>query len=183
MTPAQKKLVEMLDAHVPLDATEDAHRRTIRDFVAREERAFDRRTLPRHVTGSAFIVDPRRKMVLLHHHRKLDKWLQMGGHDDGACDAAVTALREAHEESGLTALRLAGGILDVDVHDIPARKDEPAHQHLDVRFLVVFDGDEVPRRAEAESHALQWFPLDGLAAVMNEPGAQRVARRLLRGVR
>jgi len=178
MTHAQTRLLALLDAHVPLDAAEAAHLAAIHAFVASEPQCFSRATLPGHITGSAFVVDERRGLVLLHHHRKLDRWLQLGGHDDGACDAAATALREAREESGLTSLTLVPSILDVDVHDIPAWGTEPGHQHLDVRFLVHGDGGELPVQS-GESHALQWFPVTELTARMGEPGAARVARRLM----
>jgi len=39
--------------------------------------------------------------VLLIHHRKLDKWLPLGGHIELDADPEIAALREAKEESGL----------------------------------------------------------------------------------
>jgi 8-oxo-dGTP pyrophosphatase MutT (NUDIX family) len=39
--------------------------------------------------------------VLLIHHRKLDKWLPLGGHIEPDEDPEQAALREAKEESGL----------------------------------------------------------------------------------
>jgi len=39
--------------------------------------------------------------VLLVHHRKLDKWLPLGGHVELDEDPEIAALREAKEESGL----------------------------------------------------------------------------------
>lgn len=178
MNPWQQAVVTLLDAHVPLDAEEAAHREHIRAFALREPRCFHRSTLPGHITGSAFVVDAEGKRILLHHHRKLDRWLQMGGHDAGEQDAAATAVREAHEESGLTRLSMQPGVLDVDVHTIPARKDEPAHDHLDIRFLVLADPSEELTMDVAESHALRWFPLEEGVARMNEAGARRVLQRL-----
>src|SRR4051812_45048908 len=98
MTPHQAQLLALLDAHAPADAIEAGHLQAIRDLVARDAACFLRTTyLPGHITGSAFIVDPARRVLLLHHHRKLDRWLQLGGHDDGERDAAATAHREARE--------------------------------------------------------------------------------------
>jgi len=64
-----------------------------------------RSCLPGHVTGSAWIVSPDRSQTLLTLHRKLGKWLQLGGHADGDPNLLAVAMREAVEESGLRSLR------------------------------------------------------------------------------
>ncbi|MEW5851144.1 MAG: NUDIX hydrolase [Myxococcota bacterium] len=170
----------LLRAHRAIDDVEQRHLEHILRFASVEPACFHRTTLPGHITGSAFIYDPATDSLLLHHHRKLDRWLQMGGHDDGEQDAAATAFREAREESGLNRLRLAEPVqvLDVDVHLIPARKDEPAHDHLDVRFLVLGDSTEPLSRDDVESKDLRWFPLEEAARQMGEPGALRVVKKI-----
>jgi len=50
-------------------------------------------------TVAIFVVF--QKKVLLIHHRKLDKWLPLGGHVELDEDPEQAALREAKEESGL----------------------------------------------------------------------------------
>src|SRR5258707_334660 len=50
-------------------------------------------------TVAIFVVEGKR--VLLIHHRKLDKWLPLGGHVELDEDPEQAALREAQEESGL----------------------------------------------------------------------------------
>jgi 8-oxo-dGTP pyrophosphatase MutT (NUDIX family) len=134
-------LIASLRDHRPADDAEASDLEAIRAFVARHSSPFDRRILEGHLTGSAVIVSSEGDRVLLLHHKKLDRWLQPGGHGDpGESTGEAVALREAFEETGLGGLALhptAPRPLDVDVHDIPARKDEPAHQHLDLRYLVV----------------------------------------------
>ena len=176
----QQKLLSLLQRHTPADGLELAHLEHVRTFVQYEPACFSRQTARGHITGSAFIVDRATGALLLHHHRKLDKWLQMGGHDNGEQDAAQTALRESIEESGLSRLQLEPSVLDVDVHAIPARKDEPAHLHLDVRFLVWGDRAEPLRRDDAESLDLRWFELADVTQQMNEAGALRVVEKLKR---
>lgn len=115
---------------------------------------------------------------MLTHHRKLDRWLQLGGHADGDGDLAAVALREAEEESGMSGLTLQGGVFDLDRHLIPARGDEPAHWHYDVRF-VVRASDEVFQVSE-ESHSLAWKSIAGIAADDNaDESMRRMARRWL----
>ena len=110
-------------------------------FVDRHPDPFDRGIVEGHLTGSAVVVSATGDQVLLLHHRKLRRWLQPGGHAEaGERSGETVALREAREETGIEGLTLhpsAPRPLDVDVHPIPARGDEPAHRHLDLRYLVV----------------------------------------------
>ena len=73
------------------------------------ERSGYRDHLPGHFTGAALIVDPTGERVLLTHHRKLKKWLQLGGHADGDWDLSRVALKEGQEESGLNKLSFIPG--------------------------------------------------------------------------
>jgi 8-oxo-dGTP pyrophosphatase MutT (NUDIX family) len=115
-----------------------------------------------HFTGSAVVSDGTR--VALVHHRKLGRWLQPGGHAEDADgdDLLATALREAAEETGCPVAPhpTAPRPLDVDVHPIPSRGTEPAHLHLDVRFLVLTDRPGALGGDAAESSEVRWFEFD-----------------------
>ncbi len=143
----RQPLLQLLYQHQPTDPLEQAMTQATIAFVAQHPDCFDRSLLIGHITGSAWIVSPDRQQTLLIHHRKLDRWLQPGGHADGDPDVAAVALREAQEETGLTSLRLVNpvgathpeqevAIFDVDIHPIPARADVPEHLHYDIRFLL-----------------------------------------------
>lgn len=135
--------------------------------------------VPGHITGSAFIVSPKDELVLLHHHRRLDRWLQMGGHSDGELDASEIARREGTEESGLCDLEfLDPAILDLDIHQIPAARGEPAHEHFDVRYALFTRNPDSIFRQEAESNELMWFSFEEAIEKMKEPGAERAIARL-----
>lgn len=134
---------------------------------------------PGHFTGSAFVVSADGKRTLLMHHRKLDRWLQPGGHADGDGDLRAVALREAVEETGLGDLVADPVVFDLDRHWIPERKGEPGHWHYDVRFVVRATGDETPV-ANAESNALRWWAVADLAGDASlDPSLRRMARRWL----
>jgi 8-oxo-dGTP pyrophosphatase MutT (NUDIX family) len=118
---------------------------------------------------------------LLTHHRKLGRWLQLGGHSDGESDPRQVALREAREESGLARFHFLPQAddplpLDLDVHPIPAHGGEPAHLHLDVRFLLVAEAGQV-LRVSAESKELRWFERGRLADQVDEESLLRLERR------
>lgn len=120
--------------------------------------AFSRERLAGHFTASAWLVSQDGQRVLLTHHRKLQRWLQLGGHADGDADLAAVALREAEEESGLDGLRLEGDVFDLDRHWIPERGEEPGHWHYDVRYVIRAGAVEAFTLSE-ESLALAWVEI------------------------
>ena len=139
---------------------------------------FTRERLAGHFTGSAWLVSADGLRVLLTHHRKLQRWLQLGGHADGDHDLAAVALREAEEESGLLGLTLASAdIFDLDRHWIPERKDVPGHWHYDVRYVVVAGSNEEFVVSE-ESLELAWRSIAEIANDQDE-SLRRMANRWL----
>ena len=170
-------LAEALRRHSPADEKEARDRDHILAFVLRHELPFDRAILEGHLTGSAVTVSSDGTRVLLLHHRKLDRWLQPGGHGDaGEASGEEVALREALEESGIRGLALhpaAPRPLDVDVHDIPARARESAHEHLDLRYLVVAPGGAVIAPDLTELHEIRWVPWDEVDALAPDHGLRR----------
>jgi 8-oxo-dGTP pyrophosphatase MutT (NUDIX family) len=182
LDPSRAALRAALLAHEPADAEEERDRAAMLALVEGEPACFARSTFaPGHFTGSVFVFSAADGRVLLHHHRRLGRWLQMGGHDEGESDPAATALREGREESGLPDLvLLSPAILDVDVHPIPAGKGEPDHSHFDVRYAAVTRSADAARADEAESLGLAWLPPAEAARRMGEPGARRALAKAAR---
>jgi 8-oxo-dGTP pyrophosphatase MutT (NUDIX family) len=177
LTPSEvgARLVATLEAHVPADD----HQAELRDRMVAFARAHAdalQRTCPEgHFTGSALVVDPARREVLVLFHTKLRRWLQPGGHADGVANLAVTARREATEETGIAGLEVVGPAVDLDIHEVRPPRERP-HLHLDVRHLVL-----APEGARAvgnhESEALRWVAPDELDALGADEGLRRLARR------
>lgn len=143
-------------------------------FLTGSPRVFERVHAHGHFTGSAWLVSADGKRVLLTHHRKLGRWLQLGGHADGDTDLARVALKEAGEESGLGDLVVDENIFDLDRHEIPARGEESAHWHYDVRFVVRAMGSE-DFKVSGESLALAWRSITDL---VNDAAADQSLRRM-----
>ncbi|MBU6248359.1 MAG: NUDIX hydrolase [Xanthomonadaceae bacterium] len=145
-------------------------------FLDSSREVFHRDHPPGHFTGSAWLVSGDGRRVLLTHHRKLGRWLQLGGHADGDSDLARVALREAGEESGLGDLAVEPAIFDLDRHWIPARGEDPGHWHYDVRYVVRATGSE-DFVVSPESLALAWRPI---ADLLDDPGTDVSLRRMAR---
>ncbi len=124
---------------------------------------YQRERLTGHITGSSWIVDEEREFALLTHHKKLNRWLQLGGHADGNENILDVAMKEAKEESGLHRIHaVSEKIFDIDLHAIPEKGDIPAHYHYDIRFLFMASKDE-NLVISSESKDLKWVALDDLA--------------------
>ncbi|OAR24710.1 NUDIX hydrolase [Streptomyces sp. ERV7] len=118
-----------------------------------------------HLTASALVIAPERGQVLLTLHRKLNMWLQMGGHCEPQ-DVSLTAaaLREATEESGVSGLTLLpGGPVRLDRHPIPS----PCNWHLDVQYAALAPAGAVEAISD-ESLDLRWFGYDEVAEVADD---------------
>lgn len=128
-----------------------------------------------HMTASAWIFNEQRGSALLLHHKKLNRWLQPGGHADGNENIISVATQEAEEETGLSKLKLfSETIFDLDIHLIPQHKNIAPHFHYDVRFLFLADKAE-PHNGNEESNDLKWIPMDEIQKIAgNEISLQRM---------
>ena len=164
------------------DAT--AHAERVAAFVARTTEPWSRATLAGHLTASAWVLDKTLTHVAMIHHRKLDKWLQPGGHiEETDVSWRDAAQREVTEEIGLTRFVSRADdaqLFDVDVHAIPERGDVPAHFHYDLRFLFVAgthaEHDVALQLNADEAHDCRWFALD---ALVNDPSLEASIRRMV----
>lgn len=147
----------LLEAYQAPDEQQASVRKRMLDFMAEHPgEAHKRSCLPGHLTGSALAVDREREKVLLTHHKKLGRWLQLGGHCDGDANLRGVSWREAHEESGILPVAIGSAPIDLDIHVIPARPGEPEHLHLDTRYLVELQPGASEVLSE-ESNSLGWF--------------------------
>ncbi|WP_370618341.1 NUDIX hydrolase [Mumia sp. Pv 4-285] len=143
------------------DAEQDALREDYLAHLRDRPDALQRTCLPHHLTASALIVSADGSQVLLTLHRKLQRWLQTGGHcEDGDVTVRGAALREATEESGIAGLDVDPEPLRLDRHSLVCGGRDDA-QHLDVQMLAVAATGAVPAISD-ESLDLAWFDVDAL---------------------
>jgi ADP-ribose pyrophosphatase YjhB (NUDIX family) len=169
-----------LGSYRAADTHETAHLARMRELCESVSQPCSRSTYaPGHFTASAFVLSPEQDALLLILHAKLDLWLQPGGHvEDEDASLLAAARREVREEVGLSELELLDAApLDVDIHDIPARKGEPGHQHFDVRFLFRALSRDI--RAGSDAKDARWVPL----AQLGEEGLVRSDESVMRAVR
>ncbi len=178
----------LLAAYAPADDVERAFKQRFVQLIESTAAPFDRHQFaPGHVTASAFILSPGGDALLLIRHPTLGRWLQPGGHvEPGDADVLAAARREAEEEVGLRELPLAAHasaareptLFDLDIHPIPARGDQPLHEHFDVRFL--FQAPTESFRCGHETKQGAWTPLTELETRMQSDSAARIRAKLRR---
>ena len=166
----------LLASWAPPDGDQKSVRDAILAFIDAHPLDAHLRARPEgHLTASALVLDASGERALLTFHKKLGRWLQLGGHCDGDANLPGAALREAREESGIDDLTIDPVPVDVDIHRIPPHKDEPEHLHLDTRFIAWAP----PGAREAisdESLELRWFTREESESLATDDSVRRLFR-------
>ena len=108
------------------------------------------------VSGSAWIFNPKNEKILLTHHKKMDKWVQPGGHAEKADlhNIQITAQRESIEESGVTDITLlTSDIFNINI-DLHTHTDTPYYLY-DFCFLFSTTQEKL-QPPHDESKQIKW---------------------------
>ena len=153
-----------LGAWTPDDEGQRALKHAFLAFLdARPDDACARECVPGHLTASALVLDAAGEHTLLTLHKRLKRWIQLGGHcEPGDPGLRAAALREATEESGIDGLTISAQPLHIDAHPVTCSLGVPT-RHLDVRYLVRAPAGAQPRISD-ESIDLRWWPLAAVPA-------------------
>ena len=147
-------------------------------FLQTDPNCFNRNNWNGHFTGSGWVVDETHEWYLMTHHRKLNLWLQLGGHADGNNNLLEVAINEIKEESGLTKLKtVSNKIFDLDIHSIPKYKDTPKHYHYDIRFLLKTERNKEKIVVSRESYDVQWVHKSKILQKNNEKSIKRMLEK------
>lgn len=172
-------LTKDLEKYIAINAEEEKKQQQILEFVKNNPNCFSRENLDGHITSSGFLFNYDLSKVLLTHHKKLDRWLQLGGHNDGNKNCLKVALKEAREESGIKKIKpLSKHITDVDVFDIPfyAPNNVKEHLHYDIRYFLITKNENFV--VSDESNELKWFTLNEFEKLaVNRPSLQRFLQK------
>ena len=174
----RNNILVKLDGYLKTFPAERENVEQMVSFIESHTDCFERSLSTGHITGSAWLMDENYARALLTHHRKLDRWLQPGGHADGQSDVLAVAMREAEEESGLREIEpVSDSLFDIDIHLIPARGNEAEHFHYDCRFLLRSVGSDQYSVSE-ESHDLAWIPLVDMSRYTTEVSITRMVDKV-----
>jgi 8-oxo-dGTP pyrophosphatase MutT (NUDIX family) len=171
---------QAISDYLPDDPRERGFRQRMLQLLEQDHPTSRASFRPGHLTASGFVLSPERDAVLLIFHKKLGIWVQPGGHiepSDVSLEGA--ARRELAEEVGLSLPENAAAtIFDLDIHSIPARKDEPEHEHFDVRYRFQSPTRELV--ASDEVAGVRWAELARIDQLTTDESVLRAVRKLSR---
>lgn len=171
----RQELIQLVEQY----PTNNQHKQQILAFLHENEDFWTKENSAGQITAACWVVNKERTKALMTHHKKLDKWLQIGGHLEAEDETIVNScIRELKEESGLTQFNLLQtAIFDLDVHSIPAfPKGVSAHIHYDIRMLFEADERETIQFDEEESNNIVWMKLADIEALNNESISRMVRK-------
>ena len=177
------KLYEELKKFRPADAAEaEAREVMLREIELQGERLLDREN-EAHFTSSAFIVNPARTKTLMVHHNLRNTWSWAGGHADGMHDTEANARKEMLEETGVSEVRLLGGIASLEVFHVPAhvKRGRPveAHRHLSVAYIYEVDESAELKVCPDENSSVEWLDVNLIAEPLFSDVDVKIYRKLL----
>lgn len=119
-----------------------------------------------HVCASVILIEPEEKKILLVHHKKLNKWVQPGGHIEEHEDPEQAAIREVKEETGLE-IELLGERFPTENDFIrPLGIQRTVKENGDVYISIIYPGIPVIRKLVElnweESNSIGWFTREEL---------------------
>jgi len=172
----KQDLIGDLSYYNSYNEIENNHLKEIISFVEANDDLFSRLNQKGHITVSAIVIDREYENVLLIWHNKLNRWLQPGGHVEPEIDDKITnaAIRELIEETNLGHDQfelMSDAPFDLDVHKIPARKNDPEHFHYDFRYLFKYIDKKI------DSAEYKWVPVDDIIN-LRESSLNRFAQKI-----
>lgn len=153
-------IIELIEEYAESTGDKETSKEFI-DFITNTQNPFSRNNGDNHITGSAWIVSNNMQFTLLTLHKKLNIWIQTGGHSEGESDPLKIAVREAEEETGLKLRMIERQIFSLDIHHIPAYEGTSSHKHYDITYIFTPLSDHNCKISN-ESLDLKWIDINEL---------------------
>ncbi len=183
------RYLDEVAAYVPQTPQEAGDKAMILDYLRRfPGDILTRENKIAHFTASGFVVNADCTKVLMAHHNLYRVWAWTGGHADGDPDLLAVALREVREETGVEHVRpLSPAAASLDILPVWGHVKRgqwvPAHQHLNVTYLLTADETDPLRYREGENTGVAWLPADRLLELTREWQMDGVYTKLLERAR
>lgn len=168
------KLIKQIENFKPYNQQETQDKAFILEALKEYDTIFFRKNKNLHMTASGWVTNPDHKKVLMIHHNIYNSWSWMGGHADGEKDLYEVALKEIHEESGVSNIKpITSDIFSLEVLTVDGHIKNgvyvSSHLHLNITYLFEADEcDELQVRPE-ENSDVRWFELNEAIQASTEP--------------
>lgn len=180
----RQDLINQLQSYQSFNEQEEADRQVMLGLLQTSDNIFYRTNLLAHFTASAWVVNKAHTHVLMAFHNIYQTYAWLGGHADGEEDLLSVALREVKEESGIQTVKpVTEGIYSLETIEVNGHEKKgkyvPSHLHLNVTYLLEADDTESLHVKQDENSAVNWFPIDQVLDVIDEPWmVERIYKKL-----
>ena len=180
----RQDLINQLQSYQSFNEQEEADRQVMLELLQTSDDIFYRTNLLAHFTASAWVVNKSHTHVLMAFHNIYQTYAWLGGHADGEEDLLSVALREVQEESGIHTVKpITEGIYSLETIEVNGHEKNgkyvPSHLHLNVTYLLEADDTESLHVKQDENSAVNWFPIDQVLDVIDEPWmVERIYKKL-----
>ena len=134
-------------------------------------------------------LEKENKYLMLHRTKKendinKNKWLGVGGKLEKGETPEQCLIREVKEESGIQTVKpITEGIYSLETIEVNGHEKNgkyvPSHLHLNVTYLLEADDTESLHVKQDENSAVNWFPIDQVLDVIDEPWmVERIYKKL-----
>ena len=180
----RQDLINQLQSYQSFNEQEEADRQVMLELLQTSDDIFYRTNLLAHFTASAWVLNKAHTHVLMAFHNIYQTYAWLGGHADGEEDLLSVALREVKEESGIQTVKpITEGIYSLETIEVNGHEKKgkyvPSHLHLNVTYLLEADETESLHIKQDENSAVNWFPIDQVLDVVDEPWmVERIYKKL-----
>lgn len=180
----RQDLIHQLQIYQSFNEQEEADRQVMLELLQTSDDIFYRTNLLAHFTASAWVLNKAHTYVLMAFHNIYQTYAWLGGHADGEEDLLSVALREVKEESGIHTVKpITEGIYSLETIEVNGHEKNgkyvPSHLHLNVTYLLEADDTESLHVKQDENSAVNWFPIDQVLDVIDEPWmVERIYKKL-----